>query len=258
MEKREIKKYYDIIKIDLQDKSEAIAQIQEAQEKANNDFNTLFIEYREKLQNGELSEQEKETFKERQEEKTAECKRLEEQKEIAEIIQKLDINNLLYIQQFILEDLASYFLTSKYYNKPLGEKTKEKVQNDFAEYLKKEYNGIDLDCYIYESYNNYNEGKTYKIVVYYSDFYYQYELKQEEIHINTKDNTTQLYYYNEVDFITPNNTEKEARKLLMNYKKNYNKIRELEKQIEDIKKTNNEGKTAALDSYRLNCWLNWR
>ena len=181
---------------------------------------------------------------------------LETKKEELEIQEKILKNNLLSIEQDLLYEGIEIYQNSKYFKKALGEKTKEKINSLISETIKEKYN-IDVYTYINSEYNYSNE-QIIKLSLYYSDFYYEYELKNESIHYNINKNLIDLYYYSKIEFINIEETEEEAKRILKEYKINYNKIQDLYKQIECIKNENNKNAKGLLNSYYLSCYLNWR
>ena len=64
---------------------------------------------------------------------------LKEKQDKNELLQEIMINNLLSIQQDLLEIALNYF-KEQYKNKKLGQKTKEKYQNEVKELINKNYN----------------------------------------------------------------------------------------------------------------------
>lgn len=248
MKNEDIKKYYKIIVNELSQKADAIHEIEEAKEKNAEEFKSFYNSV--KLFNHDLKPEDAK----KQEELNAEAKRLDEAAEVFDIVQRININNLLYIQQELLNDAAEVLINSKYFNKPLGEKTKEKIQEELNEHIKSVFN-IDVYTYvnlkIAYNFDDSIKSRTYEINIYYKDFYYQYELKQESIRIDADTLEKHLFYYSKQDFIKPDQTEKEARKILKEYKANYNKIQSLKKQIEEIEAENNQGKQAALKNYYI-------
>lgn len=173
------------------------------------------------------------------------CNELTRCKNINKTSREIILNNFLHIQQKLLYELLEIF-KNKYINKRIGEKTKEKIQNDFDNYILDKYN---IECYshIKQAINYNNEFET-KISLYFKDLYYQYELKQEEIRYNHFDNTSYLYYYNEVEFVAVEKIKEKAEILYNNYNESMQKIRELKKQIENIREDNNKNNKCCIKS----------
>lgn len=158
------------------------------------------------------------------------------------------LNNLLHIQQQLLKELLEIY-KSKYIKARIGEKTKEKIQNHFNSYIKDNYN-IDVYSYI-TIHNNYKDESEIQISMYYNDMYYQYELRQEKIIYNKETNESYLYYYNDVDFTNIDDVETKAIELRKQYNDSMNKIKELKKQIEQIKDENNKNNKCCLTFTRI-------
>lgn len=175
-------------------------------------------------------------------------------KETRETIKKLElqqdllINNLLHIQQKLLNELMQLFLKN-HKNKRIGEKTKEKIQNEFNYYIKEKYD-IEVYCYI-NSKLDYNEKEKIEIYLSYKDFYYIYNLKNEKIIYSYNDDAFKLYYYNDAKFINLNNIEKEAVKIFNNYNKSMEQLKELEKKQDQIRTKNNDNIPQILENYRI-------
>ena len=204
-------------------------------------------------------------WKERTEEQTKrleelsnEEKRLQTSKKEVETMQQLLINNLLFIQQELLKEASQLLKTSKYYKKPFGEKTKEKMQEEIKEALINKYN-INIYLYInqsmeYNRENEHNYEQCYEISLYYEDFYYIYETKQEKIRVF--DNSTYFYYWGDnTRYININNLENESKKIIDKYNKSMGKIEKLNKQIEEIRQENNK---KIIGSLRNNYYIEYR
>lgn len=173
------------------------------------------------------------------------CNEMTRYKNINITSQEIILNNLLHIQQKLLYELLEIF-KNKYVNKRIGEKTKEKIQEEFNNYILDNYN-IECYSYINQKINYKNELET-KISLYFKDFYHQYELKQEEIRYNHFDNTSYLYYYNEIDYTPTEEIKEKAERLYNNYTENMQKIRDLKKELENIRNENNKDNKCCLKS----------
>ena len=171
----------------------------------------------------------------------------ENKKKIEELqtIQEITLNNFLHIQQELLQELLEIF-KSKYIDKRIGEKTKEKIQNDFNTYILGNYN-IECYCYI-NTKTNYNYEEEIKICCYFKDLYYQYDLKQEEIRYNKNKEESYLYYYSKIDYTNVEEIEEKAKELRNNYNNNIEKIKELKKEIEKTREENNKNNKCCLKS----------
>jgi hypothetical protein len=174
-----------------------------------------------------------------------ECNKMTKYKNINITSKEIILNNFLHIQQNLLKELLEIF-KNKYIKSRIGEKTKEKIQNDFNNYILDNYN---IECYshINQKINYKNEFET-KISLYFKDFYYQYELKQEEIRYNHFDNESYLYYYNETEYTPTEEIKEKAELLYNNYTENMERIRELKKEIENIREENNKDNKCCIKS----------
>lgn len=176
------------------------------------------------------------------EEKHDEEKGLLKQQKQIETIQSLLLNNLLHIQRELLNESAEVLKNSKYYLKPFGEKTKEKMQNEIKEYLKNKY---DIELYVYinqsqeytrDKFHNYEW--CYEIEVIYQDYYYEYGLKQEKIRVFQ--NNVYFYYYDDIEYTKLQELENKANKIIEKNQKAEEKIETLRKEIEKLKYSNNK------------------
>lgn len=186
-----------------------------------------------------------------EEERTQKNNEIKENRKIIKLLelqQDLLLNNLLHIQQKLLNELMHLFLKN-YKNKRIGEKTKEKILNEFNFYIKEKYD-IEVYCYI-TSKIDYNEKEKIEIYLSYKDFYYIYNLKNEKIIYYYSDDTFKLYYYNQANYINLNNIEREANKIYTNYNKSMEQLRELEKKQDAIREKNNNNIPQILEAYRI-------
>lgn len=164
-------------------------------------------------------------------------------------MQEILLNNFLYMQQELLYELLEIYKT-KYINKRIGEKTKEKIQNEFNSYILDNYN---IQCYCYIKQNTtYNDELETKIYLHFKDLYYQYELKQEEIRYNNTTQEQYLYYYNKINYTNIEEIEEKAKELRDNYDKTMEKIKELKREIEKAREENNENNRCCLTSTYIN------
>jgi hypothetical protein len=172
-------------------------------------------------------------------------KEISDKIKINNTMQEILLNNFLYIQQELLNELLEIYKT-KYINKRIGEKTKEKIQDDFNSYILDNYN---IECYCYIKQNTtYNYELETRIYLYFKDLYYQYELKQEEIRFNNTTQEQYLYYYNKIDYTNTEEIEEKAKELRNNYNKTIEKIKELKKEIEKAREENNNNNRCCLKS----------
>lgn len=187
-------------------------------------------------------------WKERTQEQTKKLKEQEEKEknllnkeELNRTKTNLLMNNLLHIQRELLKESAILLRNSKYYLKPFGEKTREKLQNEIKEQLINKY-GIELYVYIHDS-QEYNRTTSdynycYNIEIDFVDYYYIYELKKEKIQVF--ENEEYLFYYNEIKYTTIDKLEDKATKLNKKHKESEEKINKLKEQIEKIRQENNK------------------
>lgn len=157
-------------------------------------------------------------------------------------MQSLLLNNLLHIQRELLKESAKLLRKSKYYLKPFGDRTKEKIIVEIKDALEKKYN-IKLYVYVNQS-QEYTRNELqeyelcYEIMIEYQDFYMEYGLRQEKIRVFEKDQY--FYYYNDIKYTKIENIVKEAKKIIEKHQKATEKIEKLQTQIGDIRSDNNK------------------
>lgn len=190
---------------------------------------------------GCTNNEEWEKYKKASEEMTHERHKLETMHEVI-------TNNLLHIQQELLKELLEIY-KKKYINKRIGEKTKELIRQDLIKYIQDNYD-IKTYCHI-SPYNDYNEREHVKISLYFEDFYYCYDLKQEEIRYNKETGESWLYYYQEVEYIPVNQLADYSEDLRHTYNENMKKIKSLKNEIERIREENNIKNTCCIKSTRI-------
>lgn len=154
-------------------------------------------------------------------------------------------NNIHYLFKMdfegIKEKILEYFI-----NKKIGEKTKEKIENEIKEYFNNNYN-IKIACYISSSNKIYynNSVLNYKITFYFlnDDNYKNYILNyNEEFTIEfdielkeNEENTIKTYYCNNInEYIQLYNINLKANELLKEYTKTVNKIEKLRKEQQEL------------------------
>lgn len=156
-------------------------------------------------------------------------KDLKEKQDKNEMLEEVLTNNLISIQQDLLKIALDYF-KENYKNKRLGQKTKEKCQNEVQDLINKNYN-IDIYCYIRQK-ETYNDAIEYEISIYYKDYYYINELKNESIVYNITNDEEHLYYYNKIEYIDTINID-ELFKKLTSYREELDMLeKELNKKID--------------------------
>jgi hypothetical protein len=175
-------------------------------------------------------------------------KELNNKSQLLMTMEEITHNNILHIQQKLLYELLEIY-KSKYVKSRIGQKTKEKIQKEFESHILNKYN-IEVYSYI-NTYITYNDEEEVKIAVYFKDFYYEYELKQEEIRHNRTTNDSYLYYYNEVNYTEVEEVEQKAQEIRAKYNESMDKIRELKRQIESIRDENNQENICCLKATRI-------
>lgn len=137
-------------------------------------------------------------------------------------------NNLISIQQELLEIALVYF-KENYKNKRLGQKTKEKYQNEVQELINKSYN-IDVYCYLRQK-ETYNNTIEYAIYIQFKDYYYINALNSEKVIYNITNDEDYLYYYNKIDYIDIDNIDKYINELYQNMENTKKELETLEKEL---------------------------
>lgn len=150
-------------------------------------------------------------------------------------------NNIHYLFKMDFEGIKRKIL-EYFINKKIGEKTREKIENEIKEYFKNNYN-INIACYISAKNKIYynNSILNYKIIFYFlnDDNYKSYILEyNEEFSIEfdielkeNKENNIKTYYYNNInEYININDLNSKANELLKEYIKTINKIEKLRKE----------------------------
>ena len=160
-------------------------------------------------------------------------KELKEKQDKNDMLKDILTNNLLSIQQDLLEIALNYF-KENYKNKKLGQKTKEKYQNEVKELINKNHN-IDVYCYLRQK-ETYNNTVEYEISINYKDYYYINILGNEKVIYNITKDEEYLYYYNRINYIDTDNIDQyneELYKKIVNYDGELNILeKELNKKID--------------------------
>lgn len=150
-------------------------------------------------------------------------------------------NNIHYLFKMDFEGIKRKIL-EYFISKKIGEKTREKIENEIKEYFKNNYN-INIACHI--STNNkiyYNNSiLNYKILFYFlnndnykscileynEEFSIEFDIELKE----NKENNIKTYYYNNInEYININDLNSKANELLKEYIKTINKIEKLRKE----------------------------
>lgn len=176
-----------------------------------------------------------------------------QEKEIAikqketQLLHDLIINNLISLEQDLLIEAVEYF-KKHYKNKKIGEMTRKKFETEFIEKVKNDYN-INIYCYLYKK-ETYNDTIEYAISIYFEDYYYQYNLKQEEVIYNLTQDEYYLYYYHKIDYIDIDLIDSYTSKLLDFLEIQENKIELLKNQLNDEISTYNNNCVGVLNCKR--------
>ena len=149
-------------------------------------------------------------------------------------------NNLHYLFKQDFEALKEKML-NYYENKNIGEKTKEKIQNEIKEHFKNNYN-VNIACYLSISKTDYeysmiisfdflNEQgyKDYNIFQYNEEFIIKFEKhKFNDYKLNIS------YSCNIIDYVELKELNKKANELLKEYSKTIDKIEKLRLQQKEL------------------------
>lgn len=158
-------------------------------------------------------------------------------------------NNLISIQQELLEIALGYF-KENYKDKRLGEKTKEKYQNEVVKLINKNYN-IDVHCYLRQK-ETYNNTIEYAIYIQFKDYYYINALDSEKVIYNITKDEEYLYYYNKIEYIDINEKEYYIDYIYTNLKERKKELETLEKELNDKIDAYNKYCIGTLNYKRIN------
>lgn len=188
-----------------------------------------------------------------------EQKKTEAKKQVLQIQEKIILNNLYNLINYSFKKIIYNDIFYKYTSKNIGEKTKEKIQNEIKDYYKNNYN-VDVYFYFNKNYN-YNgflrdiDFKIYLIdtnklynnrIVEYSTYLYMDGVTPYHVAdlLNVKHNQENahfIYNYDEnFNYTIIENIEAEAKKIYTTCKKLNEKTEKLLQDFENIKKENNE------------------
>lgn len=179
-------------------------------------------------------------------EKTNEIK---EKQDKNELLEEVLINNLISIQQDLLQIALDYF-KENYKNKRLGEKTKEKYQNEVIDLINKKYN-IDVYCYLNQR-QTYSNTLEYAITICFKDYYYSNVVDNEKVIYNIAKDEAYVYYYNKIDYINTDNMEEYINELYQNMKNTSKELETLTKELNDKIDAYNKICIGALNYKRVN------
>ena len=185
-------------------------------------------------------------------------KKIEAKKQVLEIQEKIILNNLYNLINYSFKKIIYNDIFYTYTSKNIGEKTKEKIQNEIKDYYKNNYN-IDVYFYFKKNYNyngflydiNFNiylidKQKEYNNrIMEYSSYLYMdgetpYHVKDLLSVKHNQENAHFIYNYDEdFNYTIIENIEAEAKKIYTTCKKLNEKAEKLLQDFENIKKENN-------------------
>lgn len=174
---------------------------------------------------------------------------LKERQDKNELLEEVLTNNLISIQQELLQIALDYF-KENYKNKRLGEKTREKYQNEVQDLINKNYN-IDVYCYLSQK-DTYNSVTEYAIYIKFKDYYYINALNNEKVIYNITNDEEHLYYYNKIEYIDINNIDNYIDKLYQNMANAKKELETLEKVFNDKIDEYNKVCVGSLNYKRIN------
>lgn len=174
---------------------------------------------------------------------------LKERQDKNKLLEEVLTNNLISIQQELLEIALDYF-KENYKDKRLGEKTKEKYQNEVQDLINKNYN-IDVYCYLRQK-ETYNSTIEYAIYIQFKDYYYINTLNSEKVIYNITNDEGHLYYYNKIEYIDTNNIDKYINESYQNIANARKELETLEKVLNDKIDTYNKICVGSLNYRRIN------
>lgn len=166
-------------------------------------------------------------------------KRLKKKIETNKIKIALLKNNIHYLLKMDFEGIKEKML-NYYENKKIGEKTKEKMQNEIKEYFKNNF-GVNIACYIsFDNFlNNYiliftfyflNENNCKNFILEYNE---EFEIRFEKRVFN--DFKTQINYRNNIaNYVELKDISKKANELQKEHKKTVEKIEKLRLQQKEL------------------------
>ena len=147
-------------------------------------------------------------------------------------------NNLHFLLRFSFECIKEEII-EHYEKRKIGEKTKEKIMNNIKKFFFDNFN-VNIGGYISIETGYYNSYYDMKITLYFlnaeghKDFTLQYN-EEFTINFTTKDNKTEIYYYNTIsEYIEIEDLNKKAGDLMKEYHKTKNKIEKMRLQQKEI------------------------
>lgn len=169
--------------------------------------------------------------------KDNEIKRNKNHSEILQVEKAIIKNNLVYLlaKDFggIRSKIQNYFLTKR-----IGEKTKEKIENEIKEYYKENYQ-VNIGCWLRES--TWLSKHTFELHFYFlnEEGFKDYTLEyNEELEISTVIENGEIirteYYRDIKDYVELSETRTEAMELLNQYEAAKTQIEQLRQQQREI------------------------
>lgn len=174
--------------------------------------------------------------------------KIEYNKKLCDIGAGLVENNLIIIKRYLLNEFLELY-KNKYATKNIGEKTKEKLQNEFKEYVKNNY---DIDIYPYYSMRYFNFGNEVELSLTFNDLTYYYTIRDEKLTYYLRDNRISYYYGNNIEYTDVNNINNTADNILSDYNDTIKEIKELKEKMEKLRDNNNINKTGGLSNLYIN------
>ena len=174
-------------------------------------------------------------------ERSEKTKQLREKIEINQLKIAILKNNLHYLLKMDFENSdIKQKMIDIYETKAIGEKTREKMQNDMKDFYKNNYD-VKISCYI--SFDNFLENKamSFNIAFLNDEGYRSFILEyNEEFKITFEKrkyndfNLEILYYNNIVEYVEIKDLNKKAKELYKEYKKTVEKIEKLRLQQKEL------------------------
>lgn len=199
--------------------------------KKHEDLKILFSEYKD-------NQEELHKIIEEREKQEKQEKQQEEKRKLKECIL---IDNLYYItHHYIFEDIKTIF--NKYITKNIGDKTRDKIQNEIEEFIKNKYN-IDISIYIRR--DIWIRSYEYQISLHYNDFEHEYQVNDNiKITYRIEDNNYS-YYRTQLNFIELDKINSYINRIMKEKKE----IEEKQEEIEKLKSEFNSNMGGKLYSY---------
>jgi hypothetical protein len=147
-------------------------------------------------------------------------------------------NNLHFLLRFSFECIKSEII-EHYEKRKIGEKTKEKIINNIKKFFFDNFN-VNIGGYVTIETGYYNNYYDMKITLYFlneegrKDFTLEYN-EEFTINFTTKDDKTEVYYYNTItEYVELEDLNKKAGDLMKEYNKTKNKIEKMRLQQKEL------------------------